>query len=283
MTKFNFLQIKQELIYLYYKIYWFWVFSLRKRLERPVEKPYTIGITTFRERYDLLFKDLLKRIVYIFPYKEIIIAVNGHYNHKLQEEYLDKIYKYCKKFPNVKLVTYKESQGLSKLWNQIILNAGNDNVFIFNDDILFKHKLANEIAACGVLNERISLLNNSFSHFMIDRNLIKDIGWFDERFAEIGGEDDDYHVRLVLNGMELKRHNITKIHSYKPKLIVNSYGRTAKDNSYGYSDINTQFLLSKWDISNEPFDGAKYIIKSQGNFWKLKPGMDTPDFYRITK
>ena len=99
---------------------------------------------------------------------------------------------------------------------------------------------------------------------------IKRVGWFDEGFTEIGGEDDDYHVRLILAGIELKRYNIDRIHNFKPNLKVNSYGKKVIQEKHGYSNANTEYLWDKWEIRNEPFLDAFYIPKSQGSYWKLR-------------
>lgn len=271
--------IKQNLTYIYYKIYWFCIFFFKKRNYTRSPAKYTIGITTFRERYNILFKNLLARFIYLFPDTEIIIAVNGNYNERIQVKYLKEISKFCSNYPNVKLITHSQPKGLSLLWNQILQNATEDKIFIFNDDILFNSHFRENIYNCGILNENISLLNNSFSHFMVHKTIIEQVGCFDERFPEIGGEDDDFHVRLVIKGIELKRHQIKGLHNFKPKLKINSYGNKILNQINGYSNANTRFLYKKWEIRNEYFNDSIFINKSQGNYWKLKDGMETPNFF----
>lgn len=273
---------KQLILFYYYKFYWFWcLFFCRK--PHQSKKGYTIGITTFKERYDILFCDLIVRLTHAFPKVNIIVAVNGNYNQEIQKEYIKQITSFCQRFSNVKIVSFVEPQGLSKLWNQIIINAQDDKIFLFNDDILFNKDIARKIEESGIINEKIALIDNSFSHFMINKELIKKVGWFDERFTEIGGEDDDFHVRLELLNIPLKRYNLNIFKSYKPSLLVNSYGRDTKKQVGGYSTANTNFLFTKWEVLNQPFDGSIKIIKSMGNYWKLKEGMGTPNFYENVK
>lgn len=231
------------------------------------------------ERYSI-FRDLLKRLVYSFPGNEIVIAVNGHHKTSLQKEYLKSIKVFCKQYSNVKTIIFNEPQGLSKMWNLIIINSSSEKVFLFNDDVLFKRDIRKKIFESGILNERIALIDGSFSHFLIDKTIIKSVGWFDERFIEIGGEDDDFQVRLEIKNIPLKRYRLYLFRSYKPPLIVNSYGKDVLEQVGGYSTVNSKFLLKKWEISDNFFVGAINIVKSQGNYWKLKPGMETPDFYK---
>ena len=48
----------------------------------------------------------------------------------------------------------------------------------------------------GFYKKRLPVINQSWSHFMISREVIIRVGWFDERFPAIGNEDEDYESRL---------------------------------------------------------------------------------------
>ena len=239
-----------------------------------------IGITTFKERYSI-FRLLVRRLVYAFPHTEIIVTINGHHDCDAQKRYLREILRFCEQYPQINVISFIASQGLSKLWNQIILSSSNERVLILNDDLLFKKDLQRKIRISGILNEEIALIDNSFSHFLINKSIVRRVGWFDERFTEIGGEDDDFHVRLVMEHIPLKRYNLYAFKSYKPSLKINSYGRRSCSEDGGYSTANTIFLLSKWEVSRFPFKEAVNIEKSQGSYWQLREGMDTPNFYDI--
>lgn len=275
--------IKNLIKFYIYKLNWFFIFLKKKRKNETVNKIYSIGVTTFFERYEILFKDLIKRLNRAFPNTEIIITVNGHHNQGKQKQYLLQIKKYCEKFSNVKLIMYEKPQGLSKLWNQILINATNNNVFIINDDILFYPSIYEKINLSGILNEKIATINGSFSHFLMNKSVIKEVGWFDERLIEIGGEDDDYHVRLTMNNIELKNYSLKGLSNFKPKLKINSYGNKVYDQAGGYSNFNTLFLLKKWDVRAEKFEGAIFIYRSMGSYWKLRKGMETPNYYKNLK
>lgn len=270
---------KQLIHYYLYKVYWVLVLNFNKRKQLTNSK-FTIGVTTFKERYDVLFRDLIMRLYYLFPNSEIIVAINGHYNQEIQKDYLEKITAYCQKFPTVKIIFFREPEGLSKLWNRIIIKAQHNKIFLLNDDVLFKKNIIKKIRDSSILSEQIALIDNSFSHFIIDKSIIRKIGWFDERLREIGGEDDDFHVRLRLEDITLKNYSLSIFRSFKPLLKTNSYGNIVKEQIGGYSNFNTEFLLKKWDVRKEKFEGAININRSLGCYWKLKIGMETPKFYK---
>jgi hypothetical protein len=275
--------IKSRINFYTYKLKWVFIFLKKNREKKPFNEIYSIGVTTFLERYEILFKDLIKRLNFSFPGTEIIVAVNGHYNQEKQKEYLLQIEQYCKNFSSVKLIIYEKPQGLSKLWNRILISSTNNKIFLLNDDILFYPSIHKKIDSSGILKENISLINQSFSHFFINKSIIKEVGWFDERLLEIGGEDDDYHVRLTINNIELKNYLFKGLSNFKPKLKVNSYGNMVNAQIGGYSNSNTAFLLKKWDVRNKKFEGATFIYRSMGSYWKLKNGMETPNYYKNLK
>ncbi len=270
---------KTYLIYLYYKLYWF----LTKLINKPISEQQnktdlTIGITTFKARKRQV-KDLISRMKFIDKNINIVIAINGDYNESEQLRYLEEIKKYCNRFINIKIIEYIKPEGLSKLWNQIIINSKSDRILLLNDDVLFKKDFLIRLIQENVFKSEIALIDNSFSHFIINKTIIHKVGWFDERFDEIGGEDDDYHVRCELLSIKIERYNLFILKNHKPKLKINSYGKIIADQKSGYSNKNSEFLFKKWDISNKPFPEAAYIEKSMGNYWRIKPGMETPKFY----
>lgn len=230
----------------------------------------TIGVTTFLDRYDPLFKELLKRLNYCFPKNEIIVVANGHHSSIQQDKYLKRLTEFCNKFPNTVLLKYNQPQGLSKLWNDIIQRSKNENVLILNDDILFDMKFP--IGVSSISSEDFVLINNSFSHFLISKKTIDSVGWFDENLEEIGGEDDDFLVRSHISNIKVENYRIDRLSNYQPKLKVNSYGKKVSEQQGGYSNSNTKYLMEKWKISKSQFEGAIKVDRSLGCYWKLNEG-----------
>jgi len=239
---------------------------------------YCIGITTFVKRYNIFYKNLIKLIIFIFPDKKIIVAVNGDLDVKKQERYLKKIKEFNDKFENVISIFYKEPQSLSKLWNQIILKANAKRVLILNDDLAITPEFRKNFENCGILNENLAMINNSFSHFIISKKIIRDVGWFDERFKEIGGEDDDFCVRACIKGYSLpKSYTLSGIKNFSYKHSNNSYGVDMDE--VRYSNLNNIFLNEKWEIKDNYFEGSVYGRSCK--YWKLKKGMETHEYYGI--
>lgn len=277
-----FSKILRHLKWQFYDLIWiFKPLSAFKKYQN-INNKYSIGITTYKDRYNLFFKSLLKKIIILFPDTEIIVAVNGHVDTEKQTDYLKEIEKSFASCLNVKLIKYIKPQGLSRLWNQIILKSSNERIFMLNDDIHFSPYLRRDIEQSGFFEERIAIINNSFSFFILEKEFAKEIGGFDERLKEISGEDDDFCVRMATMGYPyppVYKFEYIKNYSHKPE--INSFGKNTADESNRYSTFNDNFLNQKWEIRNEKFEDSVY--SRSGKYWKLKEGMDTPKFLGFDK
>lgn len=157
---------------------------------------YTICITTFSKRFSYLEK-LLNQIR-SFTDKDILIAINGDYKKKFNNEYRSKILELCNSFDNIYPIFFPEQRGMSKLWNTLIVHSKTDWCFILNDDV--------EITSDNIFqfannklddNPEIYRINGWFSHFFIHKSLIDDLGYFDERYLGFGEEDHDIFFRYI--------------------------------------------------------------------------------------
>lgn len=232
----------------------------------------TIGITTFMDRYDNCLKPLVKKMVALFPENQIIVIVNGHVKKKEQAEYLNAIESFCRKLPNVELISYEDPKGLSFLWNTLVKHAKTENVLILNDDVKIKYSFPKWIAQSDIQHSDMAIINGSWSHFIISKSIIASVGWFDEGLLEIGGEDDDYAARLAVSKIktaDLKTSAIAgRLKAKQKRLTVNSYGKNMNDESHGYSTCNNRYLAEKWDMRNEPFEGAIEVSGRLMRYWK---------------
>jgi len=279
MSKF-FRIIKQyvlEVKWVFINLGWSFI-SLPKSSKPHSDTSFTFGITTYKERYQPYLQPLVKKLVYLFPEVPIVIAVNGYHNLSEQEKYLEQIVEWVKPYKNVSLITYNEPQGLCKLWNQIVIKAPSQKVFLLNDDINISKSFKNGILSSGILDSEFGLINGSFSHYMINKSVIKTVGWFDERFPGIGYEDHDYEIRMTLAGKKVEHFDIEGI---KNENVI------PKDWSYNedhhviltkYSGPNEKHYFSKWEFTDKEREGFTHVRIIQG-YAKLKPNMMTPDFY----
>lgn len=239
---------------------------------------YSIGITTYKERFETYLKPLVLHLNHLFPKTQIMVAINGFHNQKEQTEYLIKIKAFLSSFKNINFVFYEQPQGLCKLWNQLILLAKTDKIFLLNDDISISKLLKTEIEKSKILDSNFGLINGSYSHFLIDKKIIKQIGWFDERFPGIGYEDHDYEIRLALQGIFPDFYNFKTI---KNETVIPkdwSWGNTDTKIFKKYSNANEKHYFSKWEISDNEKEGFVFVRIIQG-YVKLKDGMETPNFY----
>jgi hypothetical protein len=223
----------------------------------------SIGIATFMNRYDDCLVPLIYKLTKLFPDCEIIIVANGHILRREQEVYLKKISLFCSNFENVKLFMHNNPRGLSEIWNQIIRVSSNEDVLILNDDVDLKIEFNKSILEVLTRHKEITLLNNSWSHFLINKSLMKTVGGFDEGLKEIGGEDDDYTARLAINNILIDGFDLNTIKNklrLKQKMLkINCYGKNMHEEHNGYSSFNNKYLNEKWIVSNTDFPGAVEI------------------------
>jgi hypothetical protein len=265
-----FKKIKYRLSWLKEDISWFFFKRILENPKYVKNNSFTIGITTFMDRFENCLKPLVKKVSILFPHCQIIIIANGHVKSSQQSIYLEKIVRFCKSFNNIELFTFQEPRGLSHLWNHIIKSSQHSKILMLNDDIKIKMKFAKFIDTDGILTESIATINSTWSNFLISKEIINRIGLFEERLLEIGGEDDDYIARLAIVGIYPINYKTNTICNLGKKPKINSYGKDPK-NEGNYSKYNTDFIFNKkWKVSKAYFDGAVYIPNRQWKYWKLR-------------
>jgi hypothetical protein len=233
-----------------------------------------IGVTTFLNRFENHFMPLIGKLSLLFPGARIIVAANGSVLREQQQEYLVRLREFCGRFRNIELITYDEPRGLSHLWNRIMQQAGDDGVLMLNDDLRLKTWFGRFVCRSGITDEQIATINSSWSHFFISQKIFRMTGEFDEELREVGGEDDDYLARLALQGMRPADYRCSAVARSRKRRSkgteLNSYGKDMTTEAYGYSSGNTGYLMSKWEISDEYFEGAVEIPRTRHRFWKLR-------------
>jgi hypothetical protein len=204
----------------------------------------TIGITTFEARFDQYFVPLLKRIRE-YTDNEIVVAVNGENNRAFSEEYRRKLLRLIAEYENVYPIFFPRFRGLSKLWNSITIHATHDHILMLNDDIMIESQsFMND--ACDSLSRnqgRTFLINRSWSHFLVNREELDALGYFDERLLGIGEEDGDMTWRYIKQYGE-------PIPSFKIKAFQNFAEETVR--SYKPTNIKTH-SGTKYSLFNKKF------------------------------
>ena len=92
---------------------------------------FTIGITTFETRFDML-KALIKSLR-AYVRNDIIVTINGNFNEELNETYRSESLKFFSEYNNIYPIYFTELRGLAKMINSIFIHSRNENVLILND------------------------------------------------------------------------------------------------------------------------------------------------------
>lgn len=211
---------------------------------------YSIGVVTYHARYEKYFVPLIQKLTKIFPDREILCIINGHPDRTLQINYLNKVTTFLEKFPNVRYLTYDQHQSLAKCWNQLVILSHTEKVLIMNDDTqvteLFRQEFEKKIMPLT-----FSIMNVSWSHFLISKDIIRKSGWFDERLLGVGHEDADYALRMTIAGLTVTDTVCLGLDNYvvdqeNPgwKNISGNQGATK------YSEINSKLFKEKWLTSD---------------------------------
>lgn len=216
----------------------------------------SIGITTFEHRFDRYFAPLLHRIRE-YAENEIVVAVNGEHERAFGEEYRRRLLEGIAGYRNTYPVVFPRFRGLSKLWNSIIVHATGDHILMLNDDVMIeKPGFMREVCAALRRNGgRTFLINRSWSHFVVSRAEIDELGYFDERLLGIGEEDGDMTWRYI-------RRYGEGIRSVRLKGFVNY----AEDTVRTYQPVNVRTHSgTKYSLFNRKFMfEEKYVPSPDG-------------------
>jgi len=205
----------------------------------------SMGITTFENRFDNYFVPLLSRLKEYVPESEVIVAVNGEHRQTFNEIYRKRILEFISRYNKVYPVVFPQFRGLSKLWNNIVINSSNDFILMLNDDIMINNpSFLKDVCSAARKNKgRSFLINRSWSHFVINRSEIDELGYFDERLLGIGEEDGDMTWRYL-------HHFGREINNFKLKCFINY----AEDTVNVYKPTNIRCHSgSKYSLFNREF------------------------------
>lgn len=213
---------------------------------------FSVCITTFKKRFDSLKRmvDFIRKCDQDIP---IIIGINGEVDEDFDDGYRKKVLNLCSSHKNIYPFFFQEFRSLAKIWNNLVIFSKSEHNFIMNDDIIFDEtqNFIRHLENVLLSNKDLGFftVNGSFSHFMISKTLLDEIGYFDERFLLHGEEDGDFVFRYIeRNG------------NYPPSLnlpiMANIHQTGAKDETIkasnvelGYSDkprFNQEFTITKY-------------------------------------
>jgi hypothetical protein len=205
---------------------------------------FDIGITTFSLRFNFV-EVLIDKIRNLNVKNNIFLCINGEKDSDFNDEYRKRILSLCLKHDNVFPIFFVETRGLSKMWNTLIVHSSKENILLLNDDI----NLVNENMFDVVSNhidsteyQGLSKINDTFSFFVVNKNLIDELGYFDERLLGFGEEDGDITYRLLSK----KGRDVYRLYCQGVYNIVSDIRHSEIKPGIGkYSLFNREFIFSK--------------------------------------
>jgi hypothetical protein len=200
----------------------------------------TIGITTFEYRFEKYFVPLMQSLKMCGH--EVLVAVNGEHKQPFNEPYRHKVLCLLADCPTVYPIFFPTFRGLSKLWNTLVIHASNEKVLLLNDDVMVEPQA---LANVDALDET-TIINNSFSHWLVTKQELDAVGYFDERLLGIGEEDGDFMHRYIRAfNREMPRAQIHGIHNFSAQ--NNDYRPTNIRNRPGmrYSQFNREMVYEQ--------------------------------------
>jgi len=200
---------------------------------------YSVGITTFSKRYNHV-ENLVKQIRG-FSECDILIAINGNYNSDFDEEYRKKILNLCLVYDKIYPIFFPEQRGLAKLWNTLIINSKQEWVLVLNDDLEIFDEYIFKNTLLSLTTPEMYAVNGIFSHFIVHKEFLHDLGYFDERLLGFGEEDGDMIFRYYEKyGRSIPFKMVPGINN----LVVRSRDENIKPaGSDKYSWFNTHFCF----------------------------------------
>ena len=160
---------------------------------------YSVVVTTFDKRFDAFLVPLIAEIKAQRPDVEVIVTVNGPGKGEFESQYRTNVLAFCAEHAKVYPTVFPNFQSLAKMWNRGALTASNRRVLVLNDDLY----LGRNTQGCffdaleqALLNQVGTFkINGSFSHFVLDKQELMEVGFFDERLLGLGEEDGDFYWR----------------------------------------------------------------------------------------
>jgi hypothetical protein len=240
------------------------------RPSRSLDQEFTIGITTYIEPYEGYFKPLYQAISRSFPEVHLCIAVNGHGHAEAQRHSLERIQQgLCSKAPHHRFVLHDRAVGLTTSWNEILDQSLPLPVLMLNDDLRIRAWLRRWAEGFDWQGNPLTLLNSTWSNFVITDRTIDRLGGFDPGLPGIGFEVMDYTARAGLTGESISNvfcPHITHRHR-QPK--ATSFALVSDMVRGKYTSANQAYFFGKWQTC--PADEGVFIKQIAAHVKPVRP------------
>ena len=258
--------------------------ALRRRIptrllpaRRDLAGAFNIGVTTYSERYERYFKPLHRKLSRIFPEVSITVAVNGHGTPEAQAAYLQRFEReICQGAPpHQRFVLYDRAHGLTTLWNAMLAASPADRpLLILNDDLAVDGFLRRWAEGFSWSSMDLSLLNSSWSHFVIAPATVARVGAFDPGFPGIGFEDMDYTARAGLAGVPIANHLCGYPRHEDDKPETTSFDAVSGRIWGKYTSANQEHFAAQWEPTDQ--EEGVWIKQLHGRVRPRRPVLPVP-------
>ena len=236
-----------------------------KRLDLGGE--FVIGITTYIERYDDYFKPLYRSLSVLFPEVPIVVTVNGFPDQQKQYDYLSRLQaELCDGAPSHHtFVLHDRPRGLTTLWNEMLQVTNDRPLWILNDDLRVDPWVRRWSEKFDWKSVKLTLLNDTWSHFVIAPEVVANVGVFESSFPGIGFEDMDYTARSGLAGIAIGNVPCPYLHHSNHQPKATSFDDVSGRTWGKYTSANEECFYRIWSRSS---DGKGVYIKQIRDFVK---------------
>lgn len=208
--------------------------------------PYSIVITTFDQRFEPFLKPLVSAIKALRPHINIFVMVNGPAKGDFDASYRSSLLQFLAHQEHCYPTVFPNFQALAKLWNRGAITATTNHALILNDDLGIDTSLQpnffNALEDTLKRENGTFKINGSFSHFLLNKEELIDVGFFDERLLGIGEEDGDFTWRYFAKyGREIPSVSLPGIHNIQSKVADDGFHKGIGH----YSKFNREFIKNE--------------------------------------
>lgn len=219
---------------------------------KPNKKDISVLIVTFKERFEYV-RDLISKVRSSSGGNvDILLAINGNNEELFDESYREQILQVCKDTPRCYPIMCPEFKSLPKLWNTLVLFSRTDYNFILCDDVEYGNPDTLNLIEKYIQtsNEEFFTINGGFSFFVITKQMLHKLNYFDERLCGYGEEDGD-----IIHSFILKENRpLPVLH------IDNIYNKAL----YDIKNKNIEAHVDNKPKFNREFSTIKYKEDSNG-------------------
>lgn len=175
------------------------------------------------------------------------MTVNNNYKAKFNNKYRRNLLRFLSKIEDCHPCFFPSFTSLSKMWNTLIINSSSEYILILNDDIILKNRDFEKIIISEIQKgHELFTINNSWSNFVISKNITSELNYFDERLLAWGEEDGDMVWRYI-----------AKFHNYPHSIKMSGMdhiqsARNIKLQNLRYIQVGTGY---------KPFFNRDFIFK----------------------